>query len=425
MTEWIRLAAVSVAVLPSIGCAEIGQRPAVNQDRVVRTETVEVPIAGAHADINQEGSNLHLAVSHLCDVKRFNVVDRTSTTEFYNGSPKQTWLTAGAGLVSAGVGLTLVVDSTSTYPNDPNSRTYNSTGPDKERLYGIGLIGTGALLGTIAFVNAMRANGSGIEHSQIVENAGTVRKATVCSKTPFANAAMTGTVGDQTIVLGKTDGQGKLHVDLDQAASEDLVLGKSATKLTLQANGQPCGTGNLVPLYLRREGKAYDGSDPEACANPTRGDACNHLESFVVNYPDGPHSRAAKEILAGAQTTIGQLRDDATWARSQPTKCAKNDSEDPGAVHRSCDPLRSYLTRYPEGRHADDARKSLAAGDAREKHLVAEIERRENAAQAKEAANERKQCIAICKVGCSGWRIRDAATCFSGCVESRCSGGEQ
>ena len=183
MTVWIHLAAVGFAALSLLGCAEIGERPAVHQDQILRFETAEVPKVGAHADVKQEGTTIQLAVAHICDVKRENLVNRTSTTRFFNRSSTQSWLVAGAGLLSAGTGTALVIDSAHTFPNDRASRMYNSTGPGNEKLYGFGLIGTGALLGTVALVDAIRASGSNVERSQTTEEGGIVRRAIVCTNT--------------------------------------------------------------------------------------------------------------------------------------------------------------------------------------------------------------------------------------------------
>lgn len=346
MKLWLQLVIVNFAVLPVLCCAATHQHPPVHQDRLIRSNSIEVPIDGIHVGVHQQRTRLHLTARHLCDIKREDLLERTTTID------------------------------------------------------------------------------SEVTREEVAEYRGTVQHAVPCSDKPAPNVGITGVVGEHTIDLGRTDQVGRLSLELGQALPDDLVLAKSAT-LAIQAQGTDCGAADLSALYTLRETKAYEESNRETCAVPKSSGSCIRLQSFLSDYPDGPHSADAAAILKASHPLIEQFMDNESWARTIAPNCTKGIAEDPAEIHAACEPYRYYLARYPSGKHAKEAHESLEIGGARENKLLGEIRRREAAAAQKEAAEQRKQCIAQCRLGCSSWRFRDHAACFSGCVEARCSGGDQ
>jgi len=346
MKLWLRLAIVNLAAVPMLCCATTHQSPAAHHDRLIRSNSIEVPIDGVRVGVHQQGTLIHLTAKHLCDVKREDLLERTTTVD------------------------------------------------------------------------------SELSREEVAEYRGTVQHAVPCSDKPASNIGITGVAGEHTIDLGRTDQSGRLSVELGQALPDDVVLPKSAT-LAIQAQGNDCGAADLSALYTQRETKAYEESNRETCAVPKSSGSCNGLQMFLSNYPDGPHSTEAAVTLRASRPVIEQLMDDEAWARTIAPNCTKGTAEDPAEIHVACEPYRYYLARYPSGKHAKEAHEALEGGDVRENRLLAEVRRRETAAAQKEAAVQRKQCIAECRLGCSSWRFRDHAACFSGCIEARCSRGDQ
>lgn len=340
-----QLATTCFATLGLIGCAATQQAPS-HQDRLIRTNEIEVPIEGIHVGIHQRGMKLYVTAMRLCDVTREDLLERTSNT------------------------------------------------------------------------------GSDVSREEVAEYRGVVRHAIPCNDKPAANVAIVGAVGEQTVALGKSDGRGHLTINLEQTLSDEITWPKLAT-MAIQANGENCGTADLSALYMQREAKAYEDSNHEACVTPKSSGSCNGLQLFLSSYPDGAHSAEAAATLRASRPIIEQFSDDEAWARTIAPTCTKGIAEDPAEVHAACEPYRYYLARYPSGRHSKEAHESLEVGGTRENKLLAKVRRKETAAVQKEAADERRQCIAQCRLGCSSWRFRDHAACFSGCVEARCSGGSQ
>lgn len=346
MKSWFHLGTVIFVELLVSGCAGTQPRSLDQRDRLIRTESIEVPIEGIHVGVHQQGMKLYLTVMHLCDVKREDLLERITTT------------------------------------------------------------------------------GSDVSREEIEEYRGVVRHAVPCNDRPAADVAIVGAVGEHTVVLGKSDSHGRLTVNLEQALSDDITWPKLAT-MAIQADGKNYGTADLSALYAQRESKGYEDSNHETCAVPKSSGSCNRLQLFLSNYPDGPHSSDAAATLRASRPIIEQFMDDEAWARTIAPNCTKGTAEDPAEIHAACEPYRYYLARYPSGKHAKEAHESLEVGGTRENKLLAEVRRREAAAAQREVAEQRKQCIAECRLGCSSWRFRDHAACFSGCVESRCSGEDQ
>lgn len=411
-----------VLTLASVGCVAIGQRPAVNQDRELRRHTeVEVPAEGGSADIKLEGMQLTVTASRACDIRQDRVVDRTATAENYNRAPAITWALAGAGVASVAGGVVLLVDAGSTYPNDTAARTYNETGPGKERLYGYALIGTGALLGTIAIVDAIRASGETVKRGEATVPGKVVKQGVRCTNQPLVDAGVTGRVLDEAFPLGRTNMKGLLDVDLDTVVP-DSVVSRGGSKLAVDVAGEPVGTVDIGRYVADRETRAFRQADLDSCRTPKATGSCDSVRRFLQTFPAGAHAKEAKQVLDGAKAKLTQLEDDDRWSHLDLAACSDKKFDTPEEVVGACVPLWRYLEDFPQGRHADDVRKAFNAGEARGQRLASEQRKEQEAAEKKAAEAERRQCVAQCKIGCSGWSIRDQASCFSGCVESRCSG---
>src|ERR1700690_130552 len=80
MNEWTHLSALSFAVSLLLGCAATRSQPPITQDKLIRSDSIEVPIEGIHVGVHQQGMQVQLVVSHLCDIKREDLLERTTTS---------------------------------------------------------------------------------------------------------------------------------------------------------------------------------------------------------------------------------------------------------------------------------------------------------------------------------------------------------
>lgn len=342
-----KVAAAATLVVLS-GCAQIGQRPPVNQDQVFRAESIETPVTGAHANVTQSGTEVSLVLSEVCDVGEKRFVHRTSEAEHYNMTPTTDWLLAGGSAVSVATSGILLVDATSTYPNDATSRTYNSTGPAKERGYAYSLLGVGAVLGVAALVDVIKANGSDVERTNVTLTGEPNQRGVRCTNRPVANTVVRGGFHDKEFTLGTTDSRGRMSVDLNQVVPEDLVLPASASSIEIRADGHVAGNIGVIRLVGLREAAAFKRAQPDQCAEPKQADSCAALVAFLKRYPDGPHGREAQAVIQRAQPKLAEVVDDTMWSLANGDNCTKTKFETSDEVMAACQPLRAYLETFPE-----------------------------------------------------------------------------
>jgi len=398
-------------------CARVGLSEPVVADRPIKLIRDEVPgKSGIHPLVKQDGTIVVLRAVKNCDVRKHEVVERKTTRTRVNETLGIDWIAGAAGVVAAAVGVGFLVDAGKVYPNDRTSRTYNPTGPDKARLYGIGLMGAGAALMAIPVVDATRASGTVEDTGTVEESKGFAARGIPCHDAVFAHITVSGLLGDHEYNLGHTNERGLIRIDLDKELPDKLRM--IHEKMALDVGGLGVGNVDLAPLFKVRSARAWNGLDTDLCKTPTDGSACNRVVDFLRQYPHGPHSDEARKLLVGARDKIIALRDDAAWQDVPVKACSA--AKRPDDIDRACEQVHSYLERFPDGRHADEARKIVKKADARKDAITKKAERAEQAEAQKDHAQEVRQCRARCKVGCSTWRIRDPGACYSGCVEAQC-----
>ncbi len=415
----IRVLAVTSVV--SAACAQIGQRPPVHQDRLIRTNQVEQPTRDLFTDARLDGTRLELVVTRACDQTAVPIVSRTTTVDSYNEQRGGTWFQAGAGLTSIALGIVLVRDAKNTYPDDTTSRTYNTIGPKFERGSGYVAIGTGTLLEAIAIVDAIRASTSETTPEREVELPGVPSKRGVpCREHPTGSLEVTGILQGEAVQLGSTDPTGQLHVDLDGAIADRVVL-KRGARLDLIVDGKARGAIELAAVADARAARAFSGLSLEACRRPTDAEACEPLKGFLRDYAEFPQAAPVRAVLLVGEPLISAIEDDEAWAAVKAGDCAKADIVDPDEIVSACESAINYRKVYPDGRHSEEATKLLDQARARVQKSIEAEQRTQSAAAAKEAAVKRKRCQGSCKLDCSHWTVRDFGICLQGCVESRCT----
>lgn len=111
----------------------------------------------------------------------------------------------------------------------------------------------------------------------------------------------------------------------------------------------------------KAEALAWVEADAPSCREPAGPDSCKRLEIYVATHPDGLHAVEAKAILNGAASRIEKLReDDGAWKKAGAAACV------PGASIDDCSGVEIYLTKFPAGIHADEARLILKKAKGKE-----------------------------------------------------------
>lgn len=376
------MAAALVLLSNSASCTRIGQRPPRNEDQLLHTVPVETLTEGAFATVNQQGTELKLEVSRVCDTRTDRVVHRTSEVESYNQTPGKDWWLAAGALAAGGLGGGLLADARFTHSNDPTSRTYNPVGADQERNYGYGLIGLGAVLATVVVVDVVRSNGTETTGAELTITGPAEKHATACKGRPFANAQVIGELENRRFVLGTTNSSGQLVVNLEEAVPDDLLLRPTFAQLVLQVDGYAAGGADVALLYLSRERRSFEEGAADTCVAAENARACERLEQFLARYPDGPHARRAREALDAAAPTLRVLRDEAAWLAAHAETCsdAAATATEAETLSSACRPLQTYMEEFSDGVHATEASALLEKAATRVNELVKIREQAEAAA---------------------------------------------
>jgi hypothetical protein len=137
---------------------------------------------------------------------------------------------------------------------------------------------------------------------------------------------------------------GKAKADLEQKAQ--LAQEEEEERARRKAERQKEG-----------DQKAWLGARTLECRSPARLDACDGVRGYLMDHPKGAHAAEAQQILEEAEPKLLQLvKDDNAWRGAGADSCRA--SRDPD----SCVGVELYLTKYPGGLHADEARGILQGG---------------------------------------------------------------
>jgi hypothetical protein len=212
--------------------------------------------------------------------------------------------------------------------------------------------------------------------------------------------------------LGETDGNGAFrhevtpgpHV-LDLSKEDYLSLRLSEQfrtgKIVHLSRGQVAMTKTVKPLPAP-DPKQIETQEWDQIANSTNPD---DFERFARNHPAGTHQEQARnraaELRQQLQATAARQLEQSSWDRVD-----KNNKEQ----------LQEYLSRFPGGAHAQDARARIAeldrqavdrqAADALAAQRLKETKDRERA----KAANDEQAIIRVLKEFESAYNRRDLAS---------------
>jgi hypothetical protein len=418
--------ALAAAALPA--CATVGYSEARNEDVPFKRRQEEVPHEhGAVAQASLEGSTLTITVARVCDVRDVATVHRTTYRDRVNATPWVDWFLGVGGVAAVATGLGVYADASQVYPHDSTSRDYNPVGPGDARLAGAALIAAGAALESVVLVDLARTGGEEQEKSVVDVPGDTVASDTRCERHPLAVApvALEFRTDKPPIAVGRTDDGGKLVILLGDGLKHDAIEG-AADRAFVLVDGEKAGTMPVAPLETAFEGAAWEHVDEAGCSNPQSVGACESVESFLREYPDGKHAPAAHRLLREAAPAIQRMRDDQAWAGVEPDACSR--PKDLSQVEAACAVVQRYLDSFPNGQHADAARAALKKGAvpiAEQRRKVAQQAARERAKQKAEAARAayklracvRSKCNAICSMRCP-WSDSCRRGCFDLCVGS-------
>jgi hypothetical protein len=350
-----------LAALGASGCVDVNRTLIKTEESVIASTPKTVVSSRFTADTRLDGTILKVLVTPQCADVEQQTVERTDHYEKTLKSDDVAWNTA-LSIVGAGPmigGTAMLADVPNVHDSNMNGRLYNEAG--KEVAIGVGtmLLGLGLACALPPLANGIRATGSSEEKSMATRLGPTLKERVACPASlplpPYAVVARF--TNGQTVGLGSAQASDELHVDL-RAALGPSILGMS-----------PAPTS--VAIWIN--------------------------EKFQTEIP-------TTGLLDAAKTARDEA-DEAAWVQAEPSACRLTQS--------SCGKVQGYLSKFPNGLHAEEARKLLAPRtnvvaadpddaklDAAADAAAAAYDKAETQALEKLDKEVKKACEAACDKGC-------------------------
>ncbi len=101
---------------------------------------------------------------------------------------------------------------------------------------------------------------------------------------------------------------------------------------------------------------AWFAIDTVKCKIPARVESCDSVRGYLRRHPNGAHAQEANDILATAQPSLERLqKEEVAWQKANRNECARMRSSD------ACAGVEAYEIQFPSGLHAEDAHRLLKA----------------------------------------------------------------
>jgi hypothetical protein len=142
------------------------------------------------------------------------------------------------------------------------------------------------------------------------------------------------------------------------AAASWIATGRSlgSVDLSAYAASAPVPTATPTPVEdprLREEAE-WVAARPIGCKLPASLSACDAVQVYLAAHPQGVHAEEGRDIVGAAQPKLEQLqKDENGWKKAGVESCRLLRNRN------ACIGVELYVTKYPAGLHADEARDLL------------------------------------------------------------------
>jgi hypothetical protein len=106
----------------------------------------------------------------------------------------------------------------------------------------------------------------------------------------------------------------------------------------------------------RLDEAAWEKSNVRRCEKPTDAADCKAVQAYLETFPTGKHVGDAQQALASAEPAMKSIQDELRWRGINLPSCNAPSQES------DCNDVQAYLSEYPQGRHAAEARRIFRIG---------------------------------------------------------------
>ncbi len=401
--RWVCCVA-AVCALASAGCEKVGRTSVKTVDEVIERRP-KTQFAGQFAgEAKLAGNALHVRVEPVCALVEEETVETTTTYEkdALPGDDKL-WMAAigGVGTLPLGGGIALLADAPNVYDNDANGRTYNPNGQDSVLIGGVALTILGAAMVIPPVVNAFRYVGDEDESRTHTRPGATLKSGVACSGA-VANASyqLTGRVPGQQVQLASGTGSRRFTVALKSVIPPHfLQLTPAPLSMGVFAGESFLGEVRIAEVMdeLRRERAEQDErtwteAEATACQSQRNEQACAGVRRYLTAFPTGAHAAEARALLARIS--------------GAPATTGQG-----GAAVVAQDPA---IAKVEAAQRAAAEAAAKAQAEAEQRRLKEEEARAKKAAEDAARATK-KACLDACAKACAG-----DADCKATCTKGAC-----
>lgn len=142
------------------------------------------------------------------------------------------------------------------------------------------------------------------------------------------------------------------------AKSKNVAALARALKSTDSVGTAPSASASASPPSGPKTSPAEDSAwyaiNVAKCKSPLKLDACDDVRRFLTRFPDGAHAAEARAAIAEGAPALDELqKDDNMWQEAQVPGCRAKHNKD------ACLGVQIYLEHNPAGLHSEEAKRLL------------------------------------------------------------------
>lgn len=365
------------AGLVAADCAPMSVGPPVVTDVPRTVRQVPVPTTGRAVSVDQHDLKADVHVARLCDVTRFDDIERTTVRTYHNDSPSNDVWAVVAGVVVGAAGVALIADPSAANPKGSEDKL----SPNEARAVGYALTGVGVTLLLVPVIDHFREQRTAERRVEHVTLEGPVlRRDQRCG--PQVGATLFATFPDgRDVRLGTTDAHGDVRVDLNGVPEDAIFQRDDRAWVHFEGSGIRWGQITLSALYAHRDEVAWSATSASECTTSIAVDACALESAYETRFRSGEHVQEAKQRLEAWRERRQIAAEASAWNSLDLDGCRSPKRRVSGEVEEACQPLAAFVVTFPNSSHTNDVQSALAAGRTIRDRLAAEESRREEAAE--------------------------------------------
>ncbi len=187
---------------------------------------------------------------------------------------------------------------------------------------------------------------------------------------------------------------------VEQKAIDKIIVHLGTTgKLNTYAS-------NAKAKVQAAEDDLWKAANVDGCKKPQSAKACDGVKAYIEKYPAGKYTAEARQAMTDSEAEMAKMKEEEAWKAAAADQCKKPTKS------YDCKGVEEYLSKFPTGAHAADAKAAMKASESAREAL----KRKEDAT--KKQANK-EDCIKDCRRSYETYAAFEILV--ARCVQTECS----